>query len=131
MSVNVQVSVVVRMLQVPVVEVVVLLTLSVPAIVCPDEKPARAITIRDIQMDLALRFESENKSCLQFIGHPPCSMSLLVWLQSHLEGIPHSCLRSYVHERLQPASNLLFSFIVFSIQPGSIRLAITNCALIV
>jgi hypothetical protein len=56
------------MLQLPVVLVVVLLTLSVPAMVCPDERAAKAITIRDIQMYLPVSFESENKSCLRFIG---------------------------------------------------------------
>jgi hypothetical protein len=67
--------------------VVALLTVSVPAIVCPDERAARAITIRDIQMYLGVSFETENKSCLRFIGDPLSSMSLLVWLQSHFEGI--------------------------------------------
>jgi hypothetical protein len=62
-------------LHVPLVVVVVLLTLSVPAIVCPDERTARAITIRDIQMYLPVSFETGNKGCLRFIGNSPCSTS--------------------------------------------------------
>jgi hypothetical protein len=56
------------MLQLPVVLVVALLTLSVPAIVCPDERAAKAITIRDMQMYLPVSVETENKSFLRFIG---------------------------------------------------------------
>jgi hypothetical protein len=56
------------MLQVPLVVVVLLLSVSVPAIVCPDEKPAKAIIVRNIQMYLPVSFETENKSCLRFTG---------------------------------------------------------------
>jgi hypothetical protein len=116
------------MLQLPVVLVVVLLTLSVPAMVCPDERAARAITIRNIQMYLPVSFERDVGRWL-FIGDSPCSTSLLVWLQSHLEGIPFLSEVNFTSAFSQRAICCFRSlFLVFS--RAVFAPAITNCALV-
>jgi len=117
------------MLQLPVVLLVVLLTLSVPAMVCPDERAARAITIRDIQMYLAVGFEREVGRWL-FIGDSPCSTSFLFGYNLTLEGIPHSCLRSTSTSAFSQRAICCFRSLFLAFSRALFAPAITNCALI-